>query len=256
MQNAHVTASYVHVQRTLDLIRVSKFRLTPTDHIGRGAYFSDLTESVINHLAASQAPTLGQMLTQKTLEVGALFSHTGTFFCRGVSQHLQGKRRALPDAYAKLDDFSPGLRLMATINPDHLTSRSAADHVSGQRRLFFVGIIMAVSEHAIEAMPVIIGLLVPGLFDEGVDLGFPASHSIGEIYLSQLDAFAEAASAPPPTLAELEKLRFVAEKEVKGAFAEIIGEPFVPKDRADEMSDLTTTSLVVEGKRVSSGICV
>jgi hypothetical protein len=192
------------------------------------------------------------MLVRNTLEVGSVFSHTGTFFCRGVSQYLQGKRRALPDAYAKLDDFSPGLRLVATINPDHLTSTSAADHVSGQRRLFFVGIIMAVSAQTIDVRPIIIGLLVPGLFDEGVDLGFPASQSIGEIYLSQIDAFSEAASARAPTLAELEKLRFVAEKEVKEAFAEIIGEPFVPKDRADEMSDLTTTSLAVEGKRVSS----
>lgn len=39
---------------------------------------------------------------------------------------------------------------------------------------------------------------------------------------------------------------------MKHAFAEIIGEPFVPKDWGGEKSDLTTSRLTVEGRSVST----
>lgn len=254
VETARVTSSYVHVQRALDLLGKRYFGRVqaPVDHIGRGAFFSDLTEAVVAYLVSNDVSTLGQLLLAGDLEVGTVFSHTGTFFCRGVSQYLQKKRRAMPDAYSKLDDFRLGLRLEVSINPEHLTSSSAPDHVSGQRRLFLAGIISNVANDIIEARPVLIGLVIPGGgFTEGADLGFHGLHS-GEVFLSQMDQFAAAAAAYAATDKELARLEYTSEDSIKHAFAEVIGEPFVPKDRGDEMSDLTTTNLSVEGKRVTS----
>ena len=42
------------------------------------------------------------------------------------------------------------------------------------------------------------------------------------------------------------------ETQVKSAFAEIIGEPTVPKDWAGESSDLFTSRLVIDGQRIST----
>jgi hypothetical protein len=48
--------------------------------------------------------------------------------------------------------------------------------------------------------------------------------------------------------AHLETLLLMPEEAVKFAFAEIIGEPFVPKDWGGEKSDLTTNRLTIDGK--------
>ncbi len=53
----------------------------------------------------------------------------------------------------------------------------------------------------------------------------------------------------------LEPLRKVPEEKVKEAFAEIIGEPTVPKDWGGERSDLFSSRVELDGKRISSGRC-
>lgn len=51
---------------------------------------------------------------------------------------------------------------------------------------------------------------------------------------------------------ELKQLRAVPERAVKGAFAEIIGEPTVPKDWGGERPDLFTSRVVIDGERISA----
>ncbi len=52
------------------------------------------------------------------------------------------------------------------------------------------------------------------------------------------------------TKRDLEQLRSVSEREIKKAFAEIIGEPTVPKDWGGERSDLFTSRVVIDGERI------
>ncbi|MGA8807120.1 MAG: hypothetical protein WB973_04520 [Thermoanaerobaculia bacterium] len=254
METAQVTSSYVHVQRSLDLIGRSYggLMVPPDESIQKGFFFHRITDAVVQWLIAAQTPTLGALLAKDEVAVGTIFCHTGLFFCRGMSAYLQGKRKALPDVYAKLEDFSPGLTLIATANPDHLTSVSASDHLAGQRRLFFAGVISGVSNREIEARPIIIGMVVQGSCSDAVDLGFPAAYSNGELYVSQIDAFSALADVSPPSLEKVGRLKEVPEESVKNAFAEIIGEPFVPKDWGGEMSDLVSTNVSVDGRRMSS----
>jgi hypothetical protein len=49
-------------------------------------------------------------------------------------------------------------------------------------------------------------------------------------------------------------LRHIPERQIKQAFAEIIGEPTVPKDWGGERSDLFSDRLRLDGKRISSAL--
>lgn len=49
-------------------------------------------------------------------------------------------------------------------------------------------------------------------------------------------------------------LRAIPEQEIKKAFAEIIGEPTVPKDWSGERSDLFTTWVKLQGRRISTAL--
>ena len=254
MHGATVTASYVHVQRCLDLLG-SAYRgstTPPQDSIHRGIFLSQLTRAVVAWLANHQIRTLGQLIASSELDVGSVFSHVGAFFCRGVSAYLDGKRTELPEIYAKLDDFRDGFRLTADLNPEHFTSVSSSTHLSGKSRLFFAGIVADATERLVRARPIIIGILGASVFGGDADLGFPHVESTAEIYISQIDSFEAAWTARNPSVEQLESLRHIPETAVKEAFASIIGEPFVPNDWGGEISDLTSTQLVVEGIRTSA----
>lgn len=73
-----------------------------------------------------------------------------------------------------------------------------------------------------------------------------------EVYLSNVSPLDQAMDEPMARSNELKKLQGILESEVKSAFAEILGEPFVPKDSPSETSDLQTTQLLLEGEQVSA----
>jgi hypothetical protein len=53
-------------------------------------------------------------------------------------------------------------------------------------------------------------------------------------------------------VSDLSTLKTIAESDIKTAFAEIIGEPDVPKDWGGEKSDLFSTRLILDGDRISA----
>jgi hypothetical protein len=60
--------------------------------------------------------------------------------------------------------------------------------------------------------------------------------------------FAKIIGEGPATQAELKALLQITEESVKYAIADIIGEPFVPKDWPGEKSDLPTNRLTIDGQ--------
>ena len=71
-----------------------------------------------------------------------------------------------------------------------------------------------------------------------------------EVFPFQIDQFACSQEETTPTKGELVAMRQVPEVDVKNAFAEILGEPFVPSDWGGEQSDLVTSYLKIEGAPV------
>lgn len=82
-----------------------------SDAIQKGLFFGRVTEGVIEWLKEYAPPTLGQLILEDKLTPGTVFTHFGTFRCRGMSAYLQGQRQELPEMYLDLDEVSPGLKV-------------------------------------------------------------------------------------------------------------------------------------------------
>jgi len=247
----HFSSFYIHVQRIFDALGpqvAERFGSVPVDHRELGRYYSLLSEEFIRALVRSKPPTLGEAVIRGELEPGLVVTHYGAFFCRGVGQYLDGKRRDLPDMYAKLDDLRPSLRAFATLDPKHFTATSAGGTFRGQQRLFTSSVISNVGAERIDLKLIAAGLLVPDLFGDGSSVKIPAWHSMGEIWPYQIDAFAAAEEEPYPAAKDLEQLLAVPEKDIKRTFAELIGEPYVHPDWPGETSDLFTSRITVSGR--------
>lgn len=75
-----------------------------------------------------------------------------------------------------------------------------------------------------------------------------------QVFAEQIDQFRRISGRPQPSAEELVHLREIPESSVKAAFAEIIGEPEVPKDWGGEYSDLFTTTISIDGRRIPTAI--
>src|SRR4051812_13119497 len=97
--DSRMTGLYIHVQRLTELLgRMPPSHLASTsDTIQKGLFYGRVTESVIEWLTEYTPPTLGQLILQDKLRPGNVFTHFGTFRCRGMSAYLQGQRRELPE---------------------------------------------------------------------------------------------------------------------------------------------------------------
>jgi hypothetical protein len=130
----------------------------------------------------------------------------------------------------------------------------AKDQLSGQRTLFILALITEFRNKKIDAIPFVIANPLPQM-----QMGAPVSR-IGhywsdrlEVNVDTIESFERVTDiSTPRSKAELECLRLIPECAIKQAFAEIIGEPTVPKDWGGERSDLFSDRVVLEGKRIAT----
>lgn len=227
------------------------------EYLQRLAALSYLKDAVADWLRTTNPPTLGQLLLKDTLAPNTLFTLYTNLFCRGlpkVRDALEKGKTPVPvaEAYAKLDDLRPGWRISFRFHHEHLTSTSAWSELSGQKPLFVLGAATSIKNNVIEAIPWVIASPIP-------HLGRPATLVGGqwwnrlEVFPDVIDSFAKMRDTHiSRTKHDLEQLRAVPERDVKQAFADIIGEPVVPKDWGGERSDLFSSRVKIDGKRISA----
>jgi hypothetical protein len=153
-------------------------------------------------------------------------------------------------AYAKLDDLSPGWIVECRFHHNHLTSDSSWTELSGQKTLFVLALITEIADKKIDAIPFIIANPLPLMEVRASRIG---QHWLGrfQIHVDSIDSFAKVNEViRPQSKRELEHLRSIPEHKIKEAFAEIVGEPTVPKDWGGERSDLLSDRIVLDGKRI------
>jgi len=73
-----------------------------------------------------------------------------------------------------------------------------------------------------------------------------------EVFVDGVDSFFLVRNELQPNKNALSLLKDVSEEKVKHAFAEIIGEPNVPKDWGGEKSDLFSSNVILDGERIST----
>ena len=226
------------------------------DGLYRTSILTAYEDASVNWLDTAELPTLGELIAQDRLRQGVLFTHLGPFFGRGIEDaatfaYLGKPMKRQAVLWAKLDGFRDGMTLTVQAHPDNYTSSSAAGEMSGKKRLFLVGRLTECETNELRAQAYIVGHIheerrqaVPNI-DRFDLLG-----SNMEAFPMMIDNFEKTAEEGTPTKKELERLLTIPESDIKAAFADIIGEVFVPKDWGGEQSDLVSTHARLRGESV------
>ncbi len=166
-------------------------------------------------------------------------------------RNAQGRRGGQPLAYTTFPELGQDggdLRLELPLHPSHVVAGSAGDLMTGKvSDLFVCAEVLDATFNKVRAVPIFIGHQVTQGPMEQI-LGARR----GEIHPEQIDNFSNIVNVRIPSPNQLEALRAIPEEQVKTAFAEIIGEPDVPRDWGGERSDLMSTYVRVGGRRTSS----
>lgn len=250
-----LTCWYLNARRITELTRsIPSAGLGGSDEqLQRLARFRDLKDSVVDWMSNADPQPLGVMLARGEPEVGRVFTCHSNFYFSGLGKVHDALRKGRTPknatAYTKLDEWRQGGRLAFEFHHEHLTSNSSWTELAGQKRVFILGLITDVRDTEISAVPYVIANIV----DPASDFATTWTNHL-EVHVTQIDAFAKIRDMGPMRLtkASLNPLKLVSETEVKTAIAELINEPMVPKDWGGESSDLFSSRLEVDGKRVST----
>jgi hypothetical protein len=212
-------------------------------------------DALTDWLRTTNPPPLGKLIVEAKLKEGALFTHYSNFFFRGLpgvrAAIRKGNDAPLAEAYSKVKNWSSDGRVVFKFHHEHLTSNSSWSELSGQKRLLVLGLIKKIDIGVIEAIPYVIANPAPGLFESG-KWGFYWQNYL-EVHVDEIDTFASVRDMlTRPTKKSLDYLRAISEDAIKNAFAEIIGEPTVPKDWGGERSDLFSSRVEIDGTRIST----
>lgn len=227
------------------------------DNLRKNWIISGLKDALTDWLRSARPPTLGQLLIADSLKPNLLFTHYTNYFFRGLSEvHKAIEKGRFPvppaEAYAKLEEFNTHQRVRFRFHHEHLTSNSSWVELRGQKRLLILGMATEITDEVIEAIPWVIANPMPDLFDRKTVVGEGWINRL-EIFVDQIDVLSALQDYRPRYKpSDLNRLKDIPEKEVKHAFAEILGEPTVPKDWGGEQSDLFTTQVRVRSERISA----
>lgn len=258
----NLTCWYVNQRRLLELLGSQEIaaRLpgaeTSNAHHLELATLAAYKAATVTYIRTQDIQPLGQLLLSgKSLE-GRLFTHYSNFWFKGLAKlhasHHRHTSSKTASGYAKLDGFRAGARIEFRLHPDHLTSQSAWGELSGQKRKLFFGTIQEDAENVLTAVPFVIADLLVGPEHAAFpSLGYWINHR--EVYIDAFDCFAAVCDHRPKlTRSSLDALKGIPEAQIKTAIAELIGEPHVPKDWSGERSDLFSTFVRMDGKRLAT----
>lgn len=256
-----LTCWYLNRRRVLELVGLEAAYQTAglSGRMALNAELVLLKNALVAWLNFNKPPTLGQLLIKGDLREHSLFTHYSNFFGKGLSaigRALAKGKTDVPMAelYAKLDEINTGWRLTFRFHHEHLASNSAWSELSGQHQLFAFGLVTKISETEIEAIPWVVASPFPHLSKPATLIGRHWGNRL-QVFVEGIESFQDVRTiSQRPTRADLDTLRSIPEREIKQAFADIIGEPTVLKDWGGERSDLFTDRLLIDGERVSTAL--
>lgn len=193
-------------------------------------------------------PSVQAAYLTDSLKLNQLVTYEGNLW----SRNARGRNpRVKPLAYSMLKGVGPDqadVRFELELYPEHVVVGSAGERLTGQLTdMFVLAQITDLGRPTVRAKPIFIGYLGEYAF---MGAFYPTRRN--ELFLEDIDSFAEVRKAPRPKKEDLEVLREIPELDVKVAFAEILGETTVPKDWGGEKSDLYSTRVQIEGRRIST----
>jgi hypothetical protein len=233
-----------------DLVDLSRRMPGPAHPFAQAMRVELLERAVTGYLARNDVSSLEVEHLRGGLKAGQLVWLEQAIAFKGVGTALDvisggGNGRASFSARLATDKSTC---VRGEYNAARLTCDTAAGQLSGTKRQFVLGYIKTITTDGIELRPIAIAQrwLRPTPEIDGWHPVDPA-----HVWPGAVDQFAGVDFALRLTRADLDVLKDIPEKDVKRAFAEIIGEPEVPNDWGGEQFDLWTTgALSVEGQQL------
>jgi hypothetical protein len=204
-----------------------------------------LSERIVTDIYQTRPPELAIWLMEDR-RVGdtAVVTTTQSFYFRKGDND----RRAFRAEFAA----NPAVELEGTFSEDKCVGATGRDLLSRRKRVTVLGSATVVSADPlvkIELTPWFMGQLVERLATEPAPkLSFESRH---EVWPAELDQFEKLKDAPKVTQKMLTQVGKIPEADIKAYFADILGEPFIPKDWGGENFDLSTSRATMEGRPVN-----
>ena len=221
-----------------------------TDKIAANVRFGALGRLMRDWLWQNRdsVPRLERLLLTGKLKRGNIFFTERDFYCRNVAPRVRPSS-AVPQMMAKYALTDRIIEVRVLTHSDHVVPGSGGALLTGRvGRLFVVGVINEIEHDVVEASAVFAGHCV----DLTSDFMFWQSPWTQAVHVERLDAFSRCKDEAFPRERELKALQGIPEEEIKRSFARLLGEDVIPKDWGGERSDLFTTRVHVDGRRVSA----
>ena len=252
-----LTCWYLNARRIVELAGdfLPSTQYTGDVHLSKLRRLSELKKALISWMTTVGPPPLEVLLSSGTLTTGSMFTHHSNYYFVGLrksyEERMNGKDVEPALAYSKLEEWKKGGRVSFDFHDEHLTSASSWTELSGHRRKFALGLVTDIQGKNIRAIPYVFANIIDPFSELAGFSGVWTNYL--EVFVEQIDSFSEIRNNEgQPQKTDLQKLKNISESQVKSAFAEIIGEPNIPKDWGGESSDLFTSRLLVGDQRVSS----
>lgn len=210
----------------------------------------DLFERALaTYLTNNEVSSLEVELLQERLKEGQLVWLEQAIAFKGLGEALRKIQRG-GDGRASFTATLAGngeVNVKGTYNAERVTGSTSGEQLSRTKRQFVLGYVQSIAGNEIELRPILIAhrWLRPTPEIQGWIPRDPA-----HVWPAAIDQFAGVDFGQRVTEADLNILKNFPERNIKAAFAEILGEPEVPNDWGGEQFDLWTSRLSIKGQQV------
>ena len=261
---ADITALYLNQERISQLLNTAVLTQAASILKGfsgpsgvlspEGIASSTIAKLIGEWLQDNNVPSLGELFTKDSLpRVGQRFTIYHDFYGNGLPKYASQSTKIPKNAVAQIHNklrFNSKYRLRIFFHPDNLICHSAWNILGGRSRLFAFAYIEKFLNGEIHARPYVIGDLHSDSLAQSSKKWDPQNY--GEVHPSRIDQFSLLYNQPESekSVPELSLLKSIPEQNIKLAFAEILHEGSVPKDWGGEKSDLFTSNVSLDGRRL------
>lgn len=249
-QELGITSWYLNTQRVLESIGIGNLPFGFIDSLKgieghllqKGLLVSMLSPVLIDWVKREKIPALEELLLNGKLQAGSLFTYDGKFFSSGLAAEKPS------DATLKLPlkDFDDPRTLLLQFHADNLTTSTARSALMGQPSVFTIAYVSSIDGTEVIGHPLVIGNLVQIYGKHKMELRY---RDFLEMRPEGFDALRDVDFTQRLTKSDLDVLKDFPEAKIKEIFADIFGEPEVPKDWGGEECDLFSSNVLVDGKR-------
>lgn len=207
--------------------------------------------SLARFLTQHSVPSVAEEVLRNTVEHGKLVWLEQAIAFRNPRQSRGGRRTNTRASFSLKLNTDNSIRVEGAYSLSRLTTDTAHYELSGIKRHFILGYVEDLAEGLIIIRPVVIANRWYRGSNESDDFLLPDRL---HLWPSQVDQFSVVDFESRLSQKDLNQLQDLPEASVKQAFADIIGEPDVPKDWGGEQFDLWTTNLRVNRQRMRAAI--